>query len=134
MYGAKEWAIYPPHHQIMSNKQILHYFETGRQHSRISYPRFALPHRQRIFFPFSLSLSMVVRPCTWTWIDMLDFEARGVRAHKCVQTAGDVMIIPESWGHGVLNIQVFPPPSLGSVSIDEILELHLFVTCSSLML
>ena len=23
----------------------------------------------------------------------------------CVQTAGDVMIVPEAWGHGVLNIQ-----------------------------
>lgn len=33
------------------------------------------------------------------------FAARGVKPVTCVQTAGDVMIIPESWGHGVLNIQ-----------------------------
>ena len=26
-------------------------------------------------------------------------------AMQCVQQAGDVMIIPESWAHGVLNLQ-----------------------------
>jgi hypothetical protein len=57
--------IYPPHNMIMSNRQILDFFETER----------------------------------------LTFEERGVRPVMCVQTAGDVMIIPESWGHGVLNIQ-----------------------------
>jgi hypothetical protein len=66
VYGAKKWVIYPPAHQIMSNKQILDYFET----------------------------------------DKMTFENRGIRAHTCVQTAGDVMIIPENWGHGVLNLQV----------------------------
>ncbi len=28
MYGAKKWIIYPPHHMIMSNKQILDFIET----------------------------------------------------------------------------------------------------------
>lgn len=69
MYGAKKWLLYPPEHQVMSNRQILEYMET----------------------------------------DMRDFESRtdgrGFRARTCVQTAGDVMIVPESWGHGVLNIQ-----------------------------
>jgi len=37
--------------------------------------------------------------------DMRDYASRGVEPITCVQTAGDVMIIPESWGHGVLNIQ-----------------------------
>ncbi len=37
--------------------------------------------------------------------DMVDFANRGVKPLTCVQTAGDVIIIPESWGHGVLNIQ-----------------------------
>lgn len=41
--------------------------------------------------------------------DMKEFENRpnrlGFRPKTCVQTAGDVMIVPESWGHGVLNIQ-----------------------------
>ena len=32
-------------------------------------------------------------------------EARGVVTTYCVQTAGDVILVPESWGHGVLNIQ-----------------------------
>lgn len=27
IFGAKKWAIYPPHHQIMSNRQILEFFE-----------------------------------------------------------------------------------------------------------
>lgn len=36
---------------------------------------------------------------------MNDFIKRGVTPKTCVQTAGDVMIIPESYGHGVLNIQ-----------------------------
>ena len=65
VYGAKKWVIYPPHYMIMSNRQILEFFET----------------------------------------DLNTFKARGVRPHTCVQTAGDLMIIPESWGHGVLNIQ-----------------------------
>lgn len=39
--------------------------------------------------------------------DLPAFESRGHKAMTCVQTAGDVMIIPESWSHGVLNIQVF---------------------------
>lgn len=50
---------------IMSNKQILDFYETDR----------------------------------------LTFMERGIKPVTCVQTAGDVMIIPESWGHGVLNIQ-----------------------------
>lgn len=37
--------------------------------------------------------------------DALDMENQGVRMLTCVQTAGDVMIVPEAWGHGVLNIQ-----------------------------
>lgn len=65
VYGAKKWLIYPPHHMIMSNRQILDFFETERE----------------------------------------AFAQRDVRPVTCVQTAGDVMIIPESWGHGVLNIQ-----------------------------
>jgi gamma-glutamyltranspeptidase len=37
--------------------------------------------------------------------DLKDYEARGVKPLTCVQTAGDIMIVPESWGHGVLNLQ-----------------------------
>ena len=32
--------------------------------------------------------------------DMRDFSKRGVAPLTCVQTAGDVVIIPENWGHG----------------------------------
>ena len=38
--------------------------------------------------------------------DMQSMAQRGVTPQTCVQTAGDVMIIPENWGHGILNIQV----------------------------
>ena len=39
--------------------------------------------------------------------DMIDTSERlDFTPLTCVQTAGDVMIVPESWGHGVLNIQV----------------------------
>jgi hypothetical protein len=41
----------------------------------------------------------------YTETDYFTFLERGVRPLTCVQTAGDVIIIPESWGHGVLNIQ-----------------------------
>ena len=37
--------------------------------------------------------------------DLKSYNDKGIKAFTCVQTAGDVMIIPESWGHGVLNLQ-----------------------------
>jgi hypothetical protein len=37
--------------------------------------------------------------------DRVDYEKRGFSPRGCTQVAGDVMIIPESWAHGVLNIQ-----------------------------
>lgn len=38
-------------------------------------------------------------------IDRVVFAQRGFEPVTCVQTAGDVLLIPESWAHGVLNIQ-----------------------------
>jgi hypothetical protein len=35
----------------------------------------------------------------------LSSSLSGIKPLTCIQTAGDVMIIPESWGHGVLNLQ-----------------------------
>lgn len=37
--------------------------------------------------------------------DMVDYHKRGIDPVTCVQMAGDVVIVPEGWGHGVLNIQ-----------------------------
>ena len=41
--------------------------------------------------------------------DMLEFASRpggkGFSSKTCVQTAGDVFFIPQSWGHGILNLQ-----------------------------
>lgn len=36
----------------------------------------------------------------------------GFQPLTCVQRAGDIMIVPESWGHGVLNLQVTAPEIL----------------------
>lgn len=41
--------------------------------------------------------------------------ANGLRISSCVQTAGDVMFVPENWGHGVLNIQ-----QSSSVAVEQI--------------
>lgn len=38
--------------------------------------------------------------------DLNNFAAQGIDALTCTQLAGDVVIIPESWGHGVVNLQV----------------------------
>jgi hypothetical protein len=32
-------------------------------------------------------------------------KKKGAREISCVHTAGDILIVPESWGHGVLNLQ-----------------------------
>ncbi len=37
--------------------------------------------------------------------DMALMEQKGARRIDCVQTAGDILVVPENWGHGVLNIQ-----------------------------
>ena len=37
--------------------------------------------------------------------DQASLAARGLRARTCIQTAGDVVIVPEGWSHGVYNIQ-----------------------------
>jgi hypothetical protein len=37
--------------------------------------------------------------------DMPKLTLKGVKVTTCMQTAGDVIIIPECWGHGVLNVQ-----------------------------
>jgi hypothetical protein len=68
VYGAKKWLIYPPHNMIMSNRQILDYYENQMS-------------------------------------QLVDLGGRAVVPLTCVQTAGDVMILPESYGHGVLNLQ-----------------------------
>jgi hypothetical protein len=37
--------------------------------------------------------------------DMERMKSSGARMLSCVQTAGDILVVPESWAHGVLNIQ-----------------------------
>jgi hypothetical protein len=43
--------------------------------------------------------------CTTKWCCVVECSAVTYLAVKCVH-AGDIMIAPENWGHGVLNIQV----------------------------
>ena len=65
LFGAKRWFLFPPHHQVMSHKQI---------------------HR-------------------WAAEDFAEYAARGVPHGSCVQLAGDTIVIPAMWGHGVLNLR-----------------------------
>ena len=44
-------------------------------------------------------------------IEKPEYESRNPKSERfspttCVQTAGDVVVVPESWGHGIINIQV----------------------------
>ena len=32
-------------------------------------------------------------------------ENRGLNFKTCTQVAGDILLIPESWGHGVVNLE-----------------------------
>lgn len=89
IYGAKKWILYPPHNMIMSNKQMLEYFETDLQ-----------AFKKYVDIDSSSSNSNKGSSDSST-----DEGTSGVHPFTCVQTAGDVMIVPESWGHGVLNIQ-----------------------------
>jgi ankyrin repeat protein len=41
--------------------------------------------------------------------DLQQIADQGAQSKSCVQLAGDVMIIPENYGHGVLNIEVSSP-------------------------
>jgi hypothetical protein len=43
--------------------------------------------------------------------DLGFFASQGIKAMTCTQLAGDVMIVPESWGHGVVNLEVSAPLS-----------------------
>jgi hypothetical protein len=37
--------------------------------------------------------------------EMEAMRKKGARVITCVQTAGDILVVPENWAHGVLNIQ-----------------------------
>ena len=43
-------------------------------------------------------------------IEKPEYESRSPEkrfsATTCIQTAGDVVVVPEGWGHGIINIQV----------------------------
>lgn len=67
--------------------------------------------------------------------DMRDFAKRGIAPLTCVQTAGDVVIIPENWGHGermdavlfeiILNDRNFALDRQESSTFKSLLLLHL---------
>ncbi len=86
IYGAKKWIIYPPAHMIMSKEHILDFIE-----NEVS----TLEEKPRK--EFNLPSKDVNK--------MITVKAPRARPSSCVQTAGDIMIIPENWSHGVLNIQ-----------------------------
>ena len=87
IYGAKKWVLYPPTHMMMSKEQIYDFFQGGMNE---------IKKKPRIRFDLPSSFDST----TSSFV-----EEPEPRPSMCVQTAGDVMIVPESWAHGVLNIQ-----------------------------
>ena len=85
IYGAKKWFLYAPRNAIMSNKQIKDYTESDMRRMMGRGKVHMKGGEERDFN--TLQANHSVSPMV------------------CVQTAGDVMIVPEAWGHGVLNIQ-----------------------------
>lgn len=51
--------------------------------------------------------------------DMQEFQKRGIHSRSCIQTAGDLFIVPEAWAHGVLNLQ-------DSIAVAPELALNVF--------
>lgn len=37
--------------------------------------------------------------------DLESFRAKGYPVFECVQQQGDILVVPESWGHAVVNLQ-----------------------------
>jgi hypothetical protein len=89
-YGAKKWYLYSPRDAIMSNRQILDFVETDLVH---------FANRGKVKQPKGKGGEY-----EWTNVNTVH-QNYSVSPMTCVQTAGDVIIVPESWGHGVLNIQ-----------------------------
>ena len=55
--------------------------------------------------------SNIYRILRFLEIEKPEYESRNPKSERfspttCVQTAGDVVVVPESWGHGIINIQV----------------------------
>lgn len=49
---------------------------------------------------------LIMEAVSATGVGNMNMTARSVAALTCVQESGDIMIVPENWGHGVLNLQV----------------------------
>ena len=98
-YGAKKWYLYSPRDAIMSNRQIMDFVETDLVHfsSRGKVKEEGRDEdRQR----------KAEGGGGYQYMNLNTIHRNySVAPMTCVQTAGDVIIVPESWGHGVLNIQ-----------------------------
>ena len=94
VYGAKKWFLYSPRNAIMSNKQIKEYTESDMK----------LLERRGLVQMKGTKLEGGGDKLETRNFNTLAVN-HSVTPMVCVQTAGDVMIVPEAWGHGVLNIQ-----------------------------
>jgi hypothetical protein len=124
LYGAKKWMLYKPRDMIMSNRQILEYTETdlvtfatdadatgiGEKVSG-SRSTLTLLHLRTLWSSLSPVLSSA-RPLpllSSAECPLLSNTPHTLHTQVtptiCVQQAGDVVIVPEAWGHGVLNLQ-----------------------------
>ena len=97
VYGAKKWFLYSPRNSIMSNKQILDFTESDM---------LEMAARGKVRVKNEQTGAQNGAQAQYIVRDFNRLEQNySVAPMVCVQTAGDVMIVPEAWGHGVLNIQ-----------------------------
>ncbi len=122
LYGAKKWVMYPPAHRVMSNEQILDVLEgvsakllqqekidaalppgVGQPGGIFTQPIYIFQH---IVPPMPTVDNAEGAPITHYPAKQIRIELpTKIKPISCTQTAGDVMIVPESWSHGVLNVQ-----------------------------
>ena len=92
-YGAKHWFLFPPAYSIISNQPISEWIEDDEKGLG--------KYRQRSHVVYNAEEEMKARKKA---LKTKDFDA-SFRPYECVQRQGDIMIVPEKWGHGVVNIQ-----------------------------
>ena len=82
-YGMKKWYFFPPSKSFFSKQHVMDWLDKSKeaQEERLnSCPSDAIDGTAGEFYPTACSL-------------------------QCVQYPGDLIIVPERWGHGVVNLK-----------------------------